>query len=162
MSGSAPGRGDAPRATAVVGQVDAERLLERQTLDTGREFRPAQEAQLLRQRSLHLRQFDLLADCATLALTRFRLLAQLLEVQLKRHGGSFRSAGRPLFRIDSRSLVCRRGLLDPGVTAGPRSDEMDGLSCRGLAGMNELRTALGQQSSVEGATAPTRARADCS
>jgi hypothetical protein len=80
-------RSDATRAARVVRQVHAKRLLERQALNVRFQLGPTGKAQLTRQLELHVSQRDLLTGRTPLVHTLLGLLAQLLEIELKRHGG---------------------------------------------------------------------------
>ena len=84
-------RRDPVGAALVVVEVGAERLLERQPLDVRLELRPALEPQFARELELHLGQLHVLPRRAALAHAVLGLLAQLLEIELKRHRGSLPS-----------------------------------------------------------------------
>lgn len=84
-------RRDPFRPAFVVVEVSAERLFKREALEVGLELRPALEPQLARELELDLRQLHLLPRRAALAHAVLRLLAQLLEIELKRHHGSLPS-----------------------------------------------------------------------
>jgi hypothetical protein len=70
-------RGDSVRAAFVVVEIEAERLLERETFDVRLQLWPAREAELVRELELYVRELDLLTGRAALAHAFLGLLAQL-------------------------------------------------------------------------------------
>ena len=89
-------RCDPSSAALVVIEIRPERLLKRKALDVCLELRPAVETQALaRELELHLRQLHIVPCCASLPQALLRLLAQLLEIELKHHSGSLPSRRAP-------------------------------------------------------------------